>query len=86
MGQPPLRLPHVTLSTRWSISCLRVAAHDMPGCLPQEMGKKKLERQATDIRVEVPGPRDQVAPCAPKISPVLTPGKASPKKPADAAI
>ncbi len=63
-----------------------LALRDPSGCLPQEMGKKKLDRQATDIRVEVPGPRDQVAPCAPKTSPALTPGKASPNKPVDAAV
>ena len=49
----------------------------------QEAGKGKLQTQGTDIRVEVPGPRDAVAPCAPKSSPALTPGKASPRRPSD---
>ena len=52
----------------------------------QEMSKRKLSAQpATDIRVEIPGKREAVAPCAPKTSPMLSPGKASPKEPADAA-
>ena len=52
----------------------------------QEVGKRKLSAQpATDIRVEIPGKREAVAPCAPKTSPMLSPGKASPKEPADAA-
>lgn len=54
--------------------------------VPQEMGKRKLSAQpAADIRVEIPGKREAVAPCAPKTSPMLSPGKASPKEPADAA-
>ena len=54
--------------------------------VPQEMGKRKLSAQPpTDIRVEIPGRREAVAPCAPKTSPMLSPGKASPKEPAAAA-
>lgn len=48
-------------------------------CVLQAVGKKKLQGQGADIRVEVPGPLDPLAPCAPKSSPALTPGKASPK-------
>ena len=52
----------------------------------QEIGKRKLSAQPpTDIRVEIPGKRDAVAPCAPKSSPMLSPGKASPKAPTDVA-
>ena len=53
------------------------------GAVLQELGKTKLQSSGADIRVEVPGPRDPLAPCAPKSSPVLTPGKASPKRPSD---
>ena len=52
----------------------------------QEAGKKKLQGQGTDIRVEVPSSHDMVAPRAPKSSPALTPGKASPKKPFDTSL